>query len=179
MAWKKEEKLDSRCIVSLGFRFCSRGRQRTGSRSSRGTVPIRRGTRRGRHAIFAAIFHAGDHLRAQPISRAFRRICCAEKIGFVYEEVLPRSVRSSPLENSPPIPGAPLANIPAQGSAPRRAGPCRHRSLSTVSVGSQNRCLGMAGQTAPALGEQTVSTTQNQISSNEIWMWPETIALVR
>ena len=39
---EKEKKLDSRCIVSLGFRLCSRGRQRTGNRASLGTDPTHR-----------------------------------------------------------------------------------------------------------------------------------------
>ena len=63
------------------------------------------------------------------ISRAFGLICCAEQIGFVYEDLLPRNVRSSPLENLPSIPGAARANIPAQGSVPRRIGSSRHWCL--------------------------------------------------
>ena len=70
-------------------------------------------------------------------------------------------------------PGAARANIPAQGSAPRRGGPCWPRCLSTDSPGSWIMCLGIgaqAGQTAPVLGEQTVSTTQNQTSGSGTWM---------
>ena len=90
-----------------------------------------------------------------PITRAFRRMCYAEQIGLVYEELQPRNVRSSPLGNSPPTHGAARANILAQGSSPRRVGPCRHRCLS----GSQIGMGAQAGQTAPALGKRTVSAT--------------------
>ena len=43
---------------------------------------------------------------------------------------------------------------------------------------ASRRTRTQAGQTVPALGEQTVSVTQHQISGNGIWMWPEIIALV-
>ena len=75
-----------------------------------------------------------SRMRAQPhtrvFRRAFRRLCCAEPIGFVHDELQPRTARSSPFENLPPIPGAARANTPAQESAPRRVGPCRHRCIS-------------------------------------------------
>ena len=159
---EKEKKLDSRCIVSLGFRLCSRGRQRTGNRASLRTDPTQGWAWRRCHAVLTAcspsIF--------LPISRAIRRIFCAGRIGFVHEELQPGNARSAAYHRC---------------SAPRRVGPYQHRSLSADSVCTQDRCLGMdaqAGQTAPALGEKTASTTQDQISGNGIWMWPDIVCLV-
>ena len=94
------------------------------------------------------------------ISRAFRGIFCAEQVGFACGELQKQCARSSRFVNSPPVPVPARANITAQGSAPRRVGPCWPSCLSTNSAGGQIECLGLgaqARQTAPAPGNQTVS----------------------
>ena len=92
--------------------------------------------RTARH--FDGLSPAGAYLRAQPVRgclsqsaaplRAFRGICCAEPIGFVYEELQQQNARSSPFENLPAIPGAARANIRQCGSSGRADSPCSGRT---------------------------------------------------
>ena len=72
-------------------------------------------------------------------SHASEEMSCAERIGFLWEGLQVASVRSFRIEKSPPTQSAASAYRPAQGSAPRRAGPCRHRSQSTNFVGNRQR----------------------------------------
>ena len=172
---EKEKKLDSRCIVSLGFRLCSRGRQRTGI--LRGCVPSRRGTRRGRHAIFTALSLTGDlssrtartrvsHsnqpcLQKNLLCRASRLALFARNCSHgMCDPPHSRTRRQSLVQ--------PVRTSQLRGAAPRRVGP----SISVlIGLGCQlaaRSCalvwVAQAGQTAPAQGKRTVSTTQNQTS---------------
>ena len=97
--------------------------------------------------------------------QACRGISCADQTASACEEFRKQNARSR-FENSLAVLGAARAIIPAQGSGPRRVSPCRPQCLSTNSAGSQIKCLGMgarAGQTAPAPGGQTASTTRNRL----------------
>ena len=103
--------------------------------------------------------------------QACRRVCCTDQIGFACEELRRRSARSSRFESTLPFLGAVCAT---QLKAGERSS-ARPLRLSTIPAGSQIQCLGLgawAEQTAPALGAQTVPTTQIRIS----WMWTETSA---
>ena len=60
-----------------------------------------------------------------PISRAFR----AEPIGFGLRGIAPTECAILPVRELAVCPGAARANVPAQGSAPRRVGPCRRPVL--------------------------------------------------
>ena len=62
MPWKS--------VRSPGPQSHSTVRQRTGSRISRGTHPLRRGIQRGRQTVPTEVLVAGDHLRTQPIRRS-------------------------------------------------------------------------------------------------------------
>ena len=61
-------------------------------------------------------------------SRASEEISCAERVGFLREGLRAASVRSCRFKKSPPAQGAMSANMPAQGSVPRGASPCRHQN---------------------------------------------------
>ena len=81
--------------------------------------------------------HFGSVFRStvtSPISRACGKIsCCAGRTGFSCEGLQNQSVQSYPSKNSPLFRGAVRANISAQESASRRAGPCQRRTGAVVS----------------------------------------------
>ena len=159
ITWKRK-----RCTVSLGLKSNSPERLRTGSRISRGTDPPRRGTKRRRETFTAAISAAGGYLRAQPV-----RGCLSQSAASSVESSVQIRLGDPPDARTRCLSSLQYVRT---SSAPRRVGPCRPRCLSTNSVGSQIKCRGMgvrAGQTAHAPGQQTVSTTQNQISGNGTW----------
>ena len=87
MPWKKKEVLDGRCIVSLGLKFRTAARKRTGYRTFGGTDFPRRGIQRRTNRSNRDFSH-GDYLRAQPVrrrsfttSQAFKGIFCADQTG--------------------------------------------------------------------------------------------------
>ena len=69
-ATEKEKKVDSRCIVSLGFRMCSCWRQRTGTRPSLSTDPEQRQTWRRCQTVLTAFSAARHYLCALPVRRS-------------------------------------------------------------------------------------------------------------
>ena len=121
---EKEKKLDCRCIVSLGFRLCSRGQQRTGSRTLPRHCSHTEGGLGEDDTPFLQRFLLQEIIFAQPVQGCLSRSAAAlggssaEQICSVYEELLPPNVRSSPLENSPPIPSA-ACEHPNSGTARR------------------------------------------------------------
>ena len=176
MAWKRERSWTADALCPLESDCAPVGESEQDLALPEALFP-HGGSRRGCHAVLTALSPAGDYLRAQPVQgvypnqRAPRGICCAEPIGCVHKKLQQWSCAILPFENLPSIPGAARVNIPAQVSAPRRVGPCW--PLSTNSAGSQIKFLDVgaqAGQTAPAPANRKVSTTQNQISGNGIWM---------
>ena len=91
--------------------------------------------------------------------------------------IAPTECAILPVRELAVCPGAARANVPAQGSAPRRVGPAGAQCLTTDTVGSQIKCL-CCGSSGTAQGKRTVSTTRSQISGSGIWMWLEVIARV-
>ena len=122
-AMEKKKVLDGTCIVSLGLKFHSSVRQRTGSRISRGTGPSWRGTQRRRQTVPTAICAAGDYLRTQPVREVFSNQPCFQ------ENLLCRAVwlcsRGSaetecailPIRELAAYPRCSACEHPAQGSA--------------------------------------------------------------
>ena len=106
-----------------------------------------------------------------PISRAFRGIFCAEPTGFCLQRIAATECAILPIRELAAYPWCSACERP---SSRERVGPCRHRSLSTDSVGSQNKCLGMgaqAGQTAPAGRPDSIHD-----SEPDLWKWDLDVA---
>ena len=102
---------------------------------SLGTDSRQRRARRRCHTVLAA----GDYLRALSARRSCFHKSLVQSRLALSEVPQAARVRSCRIEKSPPTPDAAPAKTPAEGSAPRRAGPCQHRSQSTNSVGSQQK----------------------------------------
>ena len=77
-----------------------------------------------------------------PSSRAFRGIWCRTD-WLCLRGIAATECAILPTRELAAYPRAARANTPAQGSAPRRVGPCRRRLLSANSAGGQIKCLGV------------------------------------
>ena len=186
MPWKRKRCWTADALCRLDRSFTPRNDSEQDLGSSRGTDPSREQPSETTKPFSSAISVARDlssrtaRTRVSiSISRALRETLLCRADWLFYEELQPRNAQSSPFENSPIIPvqrvrTSQLRGAPLGASVP--AGPVAYRR---IQLASQIKCLGMgaqAGQTAPAPGEQTVSTALNQISGRRIWKWLEITA---
>ena len=115
-----------------------------------------------------------DYLRAQPVRRSPCQSATPSGESFV-SNGLAWSTSNCSQGMRDPLAFAAQANHTAHGDAHRRIRACRR-----IPFAARTGVMVLAArrQTAPALGEQTVSTTQNWTSGSGTWMWLGTTAHV-
>ena len=160
MPWKSGRRLH--CVAWTPVSLRSTSELDLGS--PEGLIPPRRGIQRRRQTVLTATSATGDHLRAQPYQPSLQGnlLCRSDWLrvrGVAETECMILPIREL---------AAFLGRSVCVHRSSRRVGPCRPRCRSTNSAGSQIECLGLgtqAGQTAPAPGAQTVSTTLTRLET--------------